>query len=108
MAHLPSSYEGRCLRTWFMFPNVQDSHDNPLHFCKQSRSHSLKCTCKCGAVEDVVLAGAPRIETDYESDSMISNGTEDLRMRQSAMVEEPHGVEAGLSAGAVLSPSART
>jgi hypothetical protein len=108
MAHLPMSYEDRCLRTWFTAPDVQDSHDNPQHFCAHSRAHSLECTCKCGVVEGAVIPGAPRIETHYESDSMGSKDTDHLRMGQSAIGEEAHGVEAGLSAGAVLSPSVRT
>jgi len=108
MAHLPISYEDRCLRTWFTAPDVQDSRDNPMHFCVHSRAHSLECTCKCGAVEGVVITIAHRAETPYESDSAGSKGAEDLRMGQSAMVEEAHGVEAELSAGAVLSRSLRT
>ena len=108
MAHLPISYEDRCLRTWFTLPDVQDSRDNPLHFCTHSRAHSLECTCKCGAIERPIATGAPRNEARHESDSVGSKRTEQLNMGQSAMVEEAHGVEAGRSAGVVLSPSART
>ena len=55
MAHLPPSYEDRCLRTWFVAPDVQDSRDNPLHFCSHSSAHLLDCTCKCGAIEGAAI-----------------------------------------------------
>jgi hypothetical protein len=91
MAHLPPSYEDRCLRTWFAAPDVQDSRDNPLHFCSHSSAHLLDCTCKCGAIEGAAITGAPRNEARHESDGRGSNGNEYLRMGQSSMVEPAPG-----------------
>jgi hypothetical protein len=108
MAHLPPSYEDRCLRTWFAAPDVQYCRDNPLHFCSRSRAHPLDCTCKCGAIEGVAITGARRNEARYESDSRDSNGNEYLRMGQSSMIESAPGADAGSSAGAVLLPSLRS
>jgi hypothetical protein len=84
MAHLPPSYEDRCLRTWFVAPDVQNSRDNPMHFCSHSSAHLLDCTCKCGAVEGAAVTGTPRIEGRYESDGRGPNGNEYLRMGQSS------------------------
>jgi hypothetical protein len=104
MGHLPSSYENRCVHTWFAAPDVQDSRDNPLHFCVHPKAHAPECTCKCGAVERAVATRALRDEPD----GMGSIGTEHLHAGQSATVEEARAVDSGLSAGAALSPSART
>src|ERR1700680_4060468 len=78
MAYLPPSYEDRCLRTWFVAPDVQDSRDNPLHFCSHSSAHLLDCTCKCGAIEGAAITSAPRNEARHEFDGRGSNGTEYL------------------------------
>src|ERR1700694_2023747 len=75
MAHLPPSYEDRCLHTWFVAPDVQDSRDNPLHFCSHSSAHLLDCTCKCGAIEGAAITSAPRNEARQESDGRGSNAT---------------------------------
>jgi hypothetical protein len=91
MAHLPPSYEDRCLRTWFVAPDVQDSRDNPLHFCSHSSAHLLDCTCKCGAIEGAAITSAPRNEARHEFDGRRSNGNEYLRMGQSSMVEPTPG-----------------
>ena len=87
MAHLPPSYEDRCLRTWFVPPDVHDGRDNPLHFCSHSSAHLLDCTCKCGAT----ITGAPRNEAPHESDGRGSNGNEYLSMGQSSIVEPVPG-----------------
>ena len=78
MGHLPPSYEDRCLRTWFAAPDVQNSRDNPMHFCSHSRAHRLDCTCKCSAVEGAAVTGTPRIEARREPDGRSSNGNEYL------------------------------
>jgi hypothetical protein len=82
MAHLPPSYEDRCLHTWFGAPGVLDSHDDPLHFCSRSNAHLLDCMCKCGAIEGAGIAGAPRNEARHEFDGRGSNGNKYLRMGQ--------------------------
>jgi hypothetical protein len=66
MAHLPPSYEDRCLRTWFVALDVQDSGDNPLHFCAHPRAHPLDCTCKCGVIEGVAITTAPSNRDESE------------------------------------------
>ena len=108
MAHLPPSYEDRCLPTWFVALDVQDTRDNPLHFCSHSSAHPLDCTCKCGEIEGAPITGAPRNDARRESDGRGSNGNEYLRMGQSSMVESAPGADAGSSRRAVLLPSVRT
>ena len=95
MAHLPISYEDRCLRTWFAAPNVQFSGNNPLHFCARLKTHSLECTCKCGAVERAIATGATRDEPHHESAGMGSRSTEDLSMGRSGVVEQAQRVDTG-------------
>src|ERR1700674_2785083 len=87
MAHLPPSYEDRCLHTWFVAPDVQDSRDNPLHFCSHSSAHLLSCACKCGAIEGAAIT--TRRATMYAVNLTVAApmATNILRMRQSSMVE---------------------
>jgi hypothetical protein len=94
MGHLPPSHGDRCLRTWFAAQDVQNSLDNPMHFCSYSTAHLLDCTCKCSAVEGAAVTGTPRIEARRESDGRGSNGNEYLRMGQSSMVESAPGANA--------------
>jgi hypothetical protein len=109
MGHLPPSYEDRCLRTWFAAPDVQNSRDNPMHFCSHSSAHLPDCACKCGAIEGAAVTGTPRIEARHESDGRGSNGNEYLRMGQSSsIVESAPGANARRSAGSALFPSVRT
>lgn len=90
MAHLPPLYEDRCLRTWFEAPDVQDSRDNPMHFCLHSSAHPLDCTCKCGAIEGgALITGVLRNEVCHQSDGRGSDCNEYLRMGQSTKVESP-------------------